>query len=171
MGDGKIQEAIRILAGVNHRTPYSLLDCTVVSVDLATRTVQVQAVQGSAANVFTARLMPAVDDGLLYIPEIDSTVCVAQGGDTTPYVTMWSALSGIVLRGGEFAGLVKVIELTKKLNNLEKLINDLVSKFNDHTHIGVTSGGGVSGITTSQETGSLVVTKQSDIENTNIKHG
>jgi hypothetical protein len=67
--------------------------------------------------------------------------------------------------------VVKVIELTEKLNNLEQLLNDLVTKYNSHTHSGVSTGGGMSGVTTALETGTLTPTQRSEIENEQITHG
>ncbi len=169
--DDKIQEAIRILAGSNLADNVYAVDCTVISVDEDARTAQVQAIGGKARNTFTARLMTTVDDGVLVVPEDDSTVCVVFGNFTKPYITQYSGVKKIVLRGGDLGGLVKVIELTTKLNNLENLVNDLVQKFNSHVHTGVTAGGASTGPTPTQETTTLVKTKRKDIENEQITHG
>lgn len=42
-------------------------------------------------------------------------------------VSIEVANNGIVMNGGDFGGLIKIEELTKK-------INDLIDKFNNHTH-------------------------------------
>ncbi len=75
---------------------------------------------------------------------------------------------GVVMNGGSLGGLVKIEALVSRLNGLESLLNDLISKFNAHVHSGVQTGGGVSGITTSLEGGSASVTNRSDLENTNV---
>jgi hypothetical protein len=64
------------------------------------------------------------------------------------------------INGSEFEGLVKINEITSKLN-------DLVSDYNSHTHSGVQTGGGISG-TPSLPTNSF---SKSDYENTNVLHG
>jgi len=73
---------------------------------------------------------------------------------------------------GSFGGLVKVIQLTQKLNNLENLVNDFISKYNSHTHIlTLTTGTGTAAPTTTTEPATLTPTQQADIENTKVKHG
>ncbi len=171
MGASHIQEAVRILSGENNAQRVYANDCEVLSVDAAKRTAQVRAVDGKARNMFTARLMSTVDDGLYFEPEIGSTVCVIFGDFTLPYIAQYSGIESIILRGGLFGGLVKVEELTVKLNNLEKLMNNLITKYNTHVHSGVTVGGGVSGPTGTPETGTLLPTEQAEIENDKIKHG
>lgn len=64
------------------------------------------------------------------------------------------------INGSEFEGLVKIVDLTTKLNNL-------VTDYNLHTHGGVQTGTGTSGVPTSA-TNSF---SKSDYENTNVVHG
>jgi len=76
-----------------------------------------------------------------------------------------SANNGIELNGGEFGGLVKVEELTTKINNLENLLNSLVTKYNTHVHV-------TNGVpTVTLETTILIETERANIENENITHG
>lgn len=78
----------------------------------------------------------------------------------------------IKLLDGSLGGLVEVANLTTKLNNLENLVNDLISKYNIHTHIlTLSSGTGTAAPTVSLETGTLTPTVRGDIENTHITHG
>ena len=70
---------------------------------------------------------------------------------------------------GGLGGLVKVVELTQKLNNLESKVNSLITAFNSHVHTGVTTGAGASGTTLTTVTGTLTPTQRADIENTKIK--
>ncbi len=70
---------------------------------------------------------------------------------------------------GSLGGLVKVIQLTQKLNNLENLVNDLIAKYNSHTHIlTLSSGTGTAAPTATTETQTLTPTQRGDIENTKI---
>lgn len=73
----------------------------------------------------------------------------------------------VEFNGGELGGMVKVIELTTKLNNLENLMNNFISLYNEHTHI---SGAQDSPTTPPvvQETEILVPTEREEIENTKI---
>jgi hypothetical protein len=77
----------------------------------------------------------------------------------------------IKLNDGSMGGLVKVIELTQKLNNLENKVNQLITSFNSHVHTGVTTGAGSSAITPTPVSGTLVVTNRGDIENNKILQG
>ena len=84
--------------------------------------------------------------------------------------SVFSIKDGIMqFNDGSNGGLVEVIKLTQKLNNLENLVNDLVAKFNSHTHIlTLTSGTGTAAPTTTIESSTLTPTQRGDIENTKI---
>lgn len=73
----------------------------------------------------------------------------------------------IILNEGDNEGLVKVKELTDKLNNLENKVNNFITTFSTHTHVGNLA------VPTSPPPVSptqLTVTKQADIENKEVKH-
>lgn len=74
-----------------------------------------------------------------------------------------------VFNGGAFDGLIKINDLTTKLNDLVSEVNDLKDKFNTHKHIGVSSGGSVSGITDTFGTDATDFDKV-DYENPKIQH-
>lgn len=78
----------------------------------------------------------------------------------------------IQLNDGSMGGLVKVIELTQKLNNLENLVNSLIAKYNAHTHIlTLSTGTGTAAPTVTTETQTLTPTQRADIENDKIIQG
>jgi hypothetical protein len=77
----------------------------------------------------------------------------------------------IKLNDGSLGGLVKVIQLTQKLNNLENKVNQLITAYNTHVHTGVTTGAGSSAVTPSTVSGALTPTNRVDIENDLVKHG
>lgn len=68
--------------------------------------------------------------------------------------------SDIILNGGDLGGLVKIQELTDKLN-------ELVTAFNAHTHTGTCPNGAVETLPTDTAANPFVA---SDYENTKIKH-
>lgn len=71
---------------------------------------------------------------------------------------------------GALGGLVKIIDLTTKLNNLENKVNTLLSAFNSHTHLlTLTSGTGTAAPTVAPVVGTLTPTVRGDIENEKIK--
>ena len=74
-----------------------------------------------------------------------------------------------VFNGGSNEGIIKIIQLTEKLNLLVSQVNNLKLRFNIHKHTGVSTGGGVSGITDILGVDATDFSK-SDYEDTNIKH-
>jgi len=114
--------------------------------------------------------------GMVSYPEIGSKVLIGQinNSDTDLFVILCSKvkkvsldaggllkmamdmqsgamafdLAKMVLNGGKNGGIPKVKPLLKRINLLEDRISDLYDKFNKHTHIGVTTGGGKSGLST-----------------------
>lgn len=185
----EIIDAIQVLSGTKGVDNIQYLPCTVLSVDEPTRQCVCEALNGNSTAPFSnVQLMASVDDGILYIPSVGSTVIVTYSKFNQPYVSFFSSLDKILyivgdsvvsitdgliqLNDGSLGGLVKIAELTTKLNNLENIVNDLISKYNGHTHIlTLSSGTGTAAPTVTPETGTLTPTQQADIENTLIKHG
>lgn len=187
-GDREIKEAIRHLSGTHGQDSVHILECEVTAVNEAGRTCDAETVSGNSVVQFSGvRLMPGVGDGILAVPAVGSQIIVAHTKRIKPFVLQfaevdkWVLISGsslievkdgkITLNDGAFDGLVKVGELTTKLNNLENKVNALLTAYNSHTHTGVTTGGGTTGATASLVTGTLTPTQQADIENDTIVHG
>jgi hypothetical protein len=188
MSSRAIQEAVQKLAGVQLRDEVYLVQCTVDSVDISKRSCTCTSVTGDAiGEIPDVQLMAAVDDGFLLVPAVGSTVFVTYSKRHSPVILLFSQLDQVLLvtgdstvtlkngllqfNDGSYGGLIKINDLVSKINNLENLLNDLVSKYNTHTHTGVSTGGGTSGPTATQEASSLTPTKTSDIENSLITHG
>ena len=76
----------------------------------------------------------------------------------------------VEFNGGGLGGLVKVMDLTTKLNNLEHLVIDLVTMYNTHTHSGGTISG-YTGVPAILETGTLSLTNAEEITNDRITQG
>jgi hypothetical protein len=170
MSDRAIQEAIQIISGTRQADKVYLVDCVVLSVDEASRTCFVQAVGGRANNKFTARLMASVDDGMLIIPAINSSVIIAMSDFSRAHVAQYSEVDRMILRGGDLGGLARVIGLVGKFNAIENKLNDLITKFNTHTH-NVTATGAPTGPNLLPEVGGVTPTVRGDIENVSITHG
>jgi hypothetical protein len=77
------------------------------------------------------------------------------------------------LNDGSYDGLVKVADLTTKLNNLENKVNDLVNAWSSFATVYAPGSPSSTGLpaTVTNVTGTLTTTQQSDIENADIKHG
>ena len=183
-----------------------LLAATVDAVDEAARTCTVTTVSSKGAvTIENVQLMASIDDGMLIIPVVDSTVIIAYSTFNSPFVVLFSGVAKVLVVGGEnnatvqvdddgvlleigdtkitiadgeitfndgaMGGLVKVVELTQKLNALENKVNALLTAYNSHVHSGVTTGPGSSGPTPTQVTGTLTPTQRADIENDKIVQG
>lgn len=185
--DRAIIEAIQKISGTQLNDKVRLFAASVNSVNESARTCTVTTIssQGSM-TIENVQLMASVDDGILLLPAIDSTVIVSYSTYNQPFICLFSELQKVLLivgssvmsikdgiiqfNDGSNGGLVEVIKLTTKLNNLENLVNDLVSKYNTHTHIlTLTSGTGTAAPTATTEPSTLTPTQRGDIENTLIK--
>ncbi len=171
MSDRSIQESIKYLAGTHGADGTKLIDATVNSVDESARTCEVTALTGKIGDIIPdVRLMSDADDGILLIPTVGSTITVAISVFADVVMVACSGLDKIILMGGDLGGLAVVGDLVTRLNKLENAYNDLVSKFNLHTH-NVTATGTPTGPSLLLEPTTLTLTVPTDIENPNITQG
>ena len=176
--DRTISETVRKLAGTYGHDFVYYSSCEVNSIDIKSRTIQCTILDSKTNHTLTAKLMAQVDDGLLIEPVIGSTVKVIYSDLIEPFVCQYSEIENITihantkitLNDGAFGGLVKSEDLTVKLNNIEKLLNDLIIKYNTHTH-SVTATGAPTGPGLQPETGSITPTVSIDLQNQNVNHG
>ncbi len=77
---------------------------------------------------------------------------------------------GIVFNGGAFGGLIKIEELTKKINAIEDDINKLKQTFSTWIPAPNDGGGALKGAISSWAGQQIVKTKKSDYENEKVKH-
>lgn len=169
----EFQTAIQQAAGTFNRDIVEIIAATVTAVDIDTRTCTVTPISGDAkTEISGVMLMAEVSDGLFQVPKIDSTVIVGISTKQKSFVIMTSDVETMALIGDELGGIVKVIPLTEKLNNIEQDINDLKTIFST-TWIVVPSDGGAA-LKAAAATWAgipLVETQQEEIENIKIKHG
>lgn len=162
----------------------------VLTVDANKRTCTVRGISDQVGVDYSdVWLMPEINDGILYLPAVGSTVIIENNANLQPYVVMWSEIDkilwvgggnaiqidkdGIKLDGDSFDGLVKVKELTDKLTALEGKVNDLVLAM--QTTIIPLAPSGTYPLTTNPNVASLSniapLTTQTDLENPKVKHG
>lgn len=128
-------------------------------------------------DVRTGAVINGVAANLRIKPKVASMVLVADlsgGGMSDLAVIGWSEVDTIVINGGANEGLVKVKELTEKLNNLKTEFNSFVSTYNTHTHSVSTAGTaatqtGLASATTAQAQSATAFNKD-DYQNDKIKH-
>lgn len=173
MSDRSIVDSIRQLAGTHLIDSVGMIYAEVVSVDEDKYTCECEAIGGDAqTSIINVALMAGVNDGFLLVPKIGSAVVLIMSKRYQPFIAQYSEIERIEMHGtaielndGSNGGLVKVIELTQKLNALENLLNDLILKYNTHVH----AANGTP--TASIEETVIVLTQQQEIENTTVTHG
>lgn len=165
-----ITKTIQELAGTRNQDEVKLYQCNVNSIDLSKRTANVTTITGTANLTFDALLTAGISDGFVITPEIGSMVYVLTSKYTLPFIVTFSDITQFDIMGGEFGGLVKVVELTQKLNNLENKVNEIITTFGTHTHT-VIMLGAPTATTATPIVGNLTVSQRADIENIKIKHG
>lgn len=163
-----LKRLIQELADTKGGDPVQLLQCDVDSVDLEARTCQVTSITGKTRISFTAQLTAGVCDGILAEPEEGSMVYVLMSVAQMPFVVQYSDIVSLDIMGGEFGGLVKVEQLTEKLNNLENKVKDMITYINALT---LPVSGATAGPPTVPIVDNLTPTQRADIENDKIRHG
>lgn len=160
-----IKDAIRILSKTDDA--YYSYACKVLSV--TGNLCDCEPINGDA-DLLEVRLIADDKTGILIVPKVGSTVLVTMINKMTGYVAMFSEVDSIALNGTNYDGLVRVSELTDKINALEDAFNNHILAYNLHTHPGVTSGASSTAITV-PDAQILTPTQQAEIENLTVKHG
>jgi len=111
-----IRQAIQSLSGLND-LQYEGVLCKVSDIDLATFTCTCTPTNGDA-EFYDVLLNADADKGFTLIPANGSLVIVQQTSQATAYVSMVSKVDQVYIAGDANGGLVKVTELTTKLNQL-----------------------------------------------------
>lgn len=99
----------------------------------------------------------------IYINDVTGDIHI----DTPGNISIDSAKQ-IVFNQGENLGMIKIQELTNKINNLVKELETLRSTFNSHTHSGVQSGPGTTAPTATPVSKAFTQFNKDDYENTKI---
>lgn len=166
----------------------TFITAKVVSVQGATCTVAVDSFE-----ISDVRITPTLVKGenrIVLTPDVGSNVLLAsQGGYSNLYVLAADAISkleivsgqtsivaddqGIVFNGGDLGGMIKIEELTEKLNQMRGEFNAFVSVFNSHIHettatVGIDAVGVIG--TPSPNANNASEFKREDYENEKVKH-
>ena len=188
--DKRIGEELRRIVGAGQKRRFPVMSGVVQAIN-EDGTCSVQLTSGAEDTPTDGILLNVVTEnvnGLYLVPAANADCLVAEvDGPGQLKQLLWaskytevrmtvgssklSVKDGLMqFNDGSLGGMVKVAALTAKLNNLENIVNDLVAKYNTHTHIlTLTSGTGTAAPTVTEETGTLTPTEQSDIENTAVK--
>ncbi len=129
--------------------------CTVKSDDLEMSDVAICAIGGASGNC------------LVVVPKVGSAVLIADLSEGTRrdlVIVKYTEVESITINGGNLGGLVNIASLTEKLN-------DLVDKFNKHTHSVSTEGTATAQAGTAAATlNQAIPFNENDYEDEKIKH-
>ena len=106
-----------------------------------------------------------ISDDTARVTMDEDGVRVEVGDETTAELTK----DGIVFNGGDLGGLVKVEELTKQINAIEKDINTLKNIFTGWVTVSQDGGAALKTAATTWAGQTLTLTKRGDYENEKVK--
>ena len=116
-------------------------------------------------------------DGLVMVPKIQSNVIVTFTNNTDAYVSYFSDISNVFMKAdnyqfndGDNGGLINVVDLVTKLNNVEKDLNDLKTAFSSWVTVPSDGGAALKTITATWAAQSITETEREDFEDTKITH-
>ena len=173
-----IAEAIRALSGMDD-LQYESVICTVSNINTTKMLCDCSPVNGDA-DFTEVRLNANYKKGFVLVPKNKSVVVVSQVSNEVAYISMVSEVDEILLAGDDNGGIVKVSELTTKLNNLENQLNNLVVDLLAISSTLVSSGtspvvsdvlGALIASNLTNVTTPLIPTQSTELENTTVKHG
>jgi hypothetical protein len=172
----EIPQMIKLLAGNNNFNDLTIYECEVESIDIPNRNVICRATGGIDIPDIPVGLMTTIGDGSYIIPRIGSTVYVLMNPLLNPFIILYGETQSVILTSSktitlnsdEYGGMIKIQELTDKINTLENALNKLITLYNAHVH---PVSGAATGPTTSLDTDVIENTTVADIENPDILHG
>jgi hypothetical protein len=167
-------------------------DCIIIGVDESTYSCTLQIQDTKYFNV-PLRVLINSQASVVEIPKLKTNgiVCFLDNNHSRPKLLEIHEVEKLLLKigdstleittktftfnGGENDGFVKVKELTEKLNNLEIVLNNFISSYNSHKHTVFALPNPLlvplpTAITANLVTEKLIKTKQTELENTKIKH-
>lgn len=169
LGNRDIIEAIRTIAGVDE-IQYDSVLCTVSDIDLVANTCTCTPMDGTA-ELLGIILSVNLSKGFLLIPTDGSRVEVTLTSNVTGFISMVSDASQAYILGDANGGIVKVVPLVTKINNLESDLNTLKAAFSAWVVVAGDGGAALKTIATAWAAATLTPTVRANIENTFIQHG
>lgn len=173
----KIKKSIKKIASENRIN--TVFTAKVESVDGETCSLNIDGMVVSDARLRS--VINGENSKILITPEIGSCVMVADisAGKFNDFAVIGysqiekieiDANDKIILNGGGNHGLVKIEELTQKLNSIERDINNLKSVFSDWTPASNDGGAALKSSVETWASNQLTITQKSDYEDTNVTH-
>lgn len=168
MNTQNIGDLIKQLAA-NIEEVYSL-PCKVVSID-SDNLAELEPLNGDP-NLLAVRLVAgASDNPLLITPVIGSAVIATFLSRNTAFISLFSEIESVEIRGGDLGGLIKIEELKSELAKLTARVDDIISAINGG--VPVATDGGAALQTSIKTALALIIDKENftNMENEKVKHG
>ena len=167
--------------GYNQQFRESIKNTAIGDERIYTTYATVKAVDGAFCSVIPFDGVEIIEDvelqsvtstnGLLLTPVIDSVVLVSWLSKNKPFVSMYSELESVSLRGDQLGGLIIIDELKKELDIVTDRLDTLYDALKNGT-TGVEDGGALYKSTISIKLATQIEKEDySNIENENVKHG
>lgn len=168
------------LRAIVGKEPFQTFVAKVTKVDGATCTVQ-RLFDDMELDEVRLNCHSTENEGVVIVPETGSMVLITSIDGRCWFVSQCSKVekitidataspNGIVINGGNNKGLVKIEELTQKLNAIEQDINTLKSIFTSWAPVAEDGGAALKADTQTWASSQLAITQISDYEDTNITH-
>ena len=188
------EEILRILKSMGNNKGVLTEPATIKSVDEAKRSCVVTVDDYDIEDVRLNAVVDDDEDTSFIVPVVGSWVLVSYilGSETDAFIAAFSEVEKIitkansleaditditlknidsmVINDGQNAGLVKVVDLTSKLNNIENDINSLKQALNAWVPVPQDGGAALKSGVGSWAAQQITQTQQTDIENDKIKH-
>lgn len=183
-----MSQIARLIGQLSGTTTPVLKACIVTAVDRTSRSIDCEPLDESAP-ILGCSLQgdQEGEEGFLLLPKVGSYVIVGlvDGQDTGAVLltdtlealelkigdkTLHFTSEGIVFNGGDLGGLIKVEELTTKLNTIERDINSLKQAISTWTPIPSDGGAALKAAITSWAGKQLQQSRRGDYEDPNVKH-
>lgn len=169
MSTKQIKDALKNITKSDNE-PFCVV-ATVDEVDLVNKTCLCLPIDESKADLMNVRLMSDNKTGFLIIPKVGSIVVVSFISNELTYVSMFYEVDKILLNGDNYGGLVKVQELTNKINALENLTNNILSALKGTTIPLAPTGTYPFAPLYAAFNLIAPITTKTELENSTVKHG
>lgn len=182
------QDLLLKAAGLYGKDIVQVFVGSVVSVNEDERTCTVETVSAEASfEMPDVKLTGSNNDGMILIPQVDSTVLVATTDRSGAYILMTSDIDKCLViiddqnffefdstsfrfNGGENEGLMKISQTVSKLNALENDLNTIKAAILGWAPVAGDGGTALKAALAAWYGQLFVPTTQAELENTKVKH-
>lgn len=166
----EIRSRLRGIIGIDNIATSQL--CTVVSVDESAMTCEVEPIDEGPNYIDVLLMAKSSTTGIYIKPSIGSLVMISPQDEVTYFVSMYSDIDEVWIRGTANGGVVKVSNLITKVNKIESDLNTLKTVFSTGWVVVAEDGGAAlkaAAATWAAQT--ITPTTANDIQSTTVKHG